>query len=75
MRLQISRLKTIYDCIDDLMVVSIDDLLIFKKNYKDHMRHVENVLQKLRQHNLYVLPKIRLVLYRDGIYWLYSLKR
>ena len=48
MRLQISRLKMFYDCIDDLMVVSTNDLLIFKRNYKDHMRHVENVLQKLR---------------------------
>lgn len=46
-----------YDCIDDFLVLYMDDLLIFSKNEEDHMMHVEEVLQRLRQHNLYVSPK------------------
>jgi hypothetical protein len=46
-----------YDCIDDFLVVYMDDLLIFSKNEEDHMRHVEMVLQRLREHKLYVSPK------------------
>jgi hypothetical protein len=45
-----------YDCIDDFLVVYMDDLLTFSKN-EDHMRHVEKVLQRVRKHILYVLEK------------------
>jgi hypothetical protein len=45
------------DCIDDFLVVYMDDLFIFSKNKEDHMRHVEKVLQRLRQDNLFVSPK------------------
>jgi hypothetical protein len=42
---------------DDFLVVYMDDLLILSKNEEDHMRHVERVLQRLREHKLYVSPK------------------
>ena len=46
-----------YDCIDEFLVVYMDDLLIFSKNEEDHLRHVEEVLKRLRDHELYVSPK------------------
>jgi Reverse transcriptase (RNA-dependent DNA polymerase) len=47
----------LYDCIDEFLVVYMDDLLIFSKNEEDHMRYVEKVLMRLRQNELYVSPK------------------
>jgi Reverse transcriptase (RNA-dependent DNA polymerase) len=46
-----------YDFIDDFLVVYMDYFLIFSKNEEDHMRHVDKVLQRLRQHNLFVSLK------------------
>jgi hypothetical protein len=46
-----------YDCIDEFLVVYMDDILIFSKNEEDHMGHVEKVLMRLRKNELYVSPK------------------
>lgn len=46
-----------HDCIDDFMVVYIDDLLIFSKDRESHYAHLEKVLSRLRDHELYVSPK------------------
>ena len=46
-----------HDCIDDFLCVYIDDLLVFSKDEDSHMRHLEKVLSRLKQHELYVSPK------------------
>lgn len=42
------------DCIDDFMVVYIDDLLVFSRNKEDHYNHIEIVLKRLAKHELYL---------------------
>ena len=46
-----------HDCIDDFLVVYIDDLLIFSKDKESHFTHLETVLKRLEEHELYVSPK------------------
>jgi hypothetical protein len=40
--------------LDKFVVVFIDDILIYSKNPKDHAIHLRIVLQRLRDHHLYV---------------------
>ena len=42
------------DYLDDLVVVLLDDILIYSKTLEDHAIHLRKVLQKLRDHQLYV---------------------
>lgn len=42
-----------HDVLDRIVVVYLDDILIFSKNPADHVRHVCLVLERLRQHGLY----------------------
>ena len=46
-----------YDCIDVLMVVYMDEVLVFRKDMKSHLQHLEIVLSRLKEHKLYVSPK------------------
>ena len=46
-----------YDCIDVFMVVYMDDVLVFSKDMKSHLQHLEIVLSRLKEHKLYVSPK------------------
>ncbi len=46
-----------YDCIDVFMVVYMDDLLVFSKDENSHIKHLNSVLSRLRDHQLYVSPK------------------
>ncbi len=39
------------------MVVYMDDLLIFSKDQKSHIKHLKKVLSRLEEHKLYVSPK------------------
>jgi hypothetical protein len=39
--------------LDNFVVCYLDDILIFSKNEKDHEKHVQMVLQKLRNVRLY----------------------
>ena len=41
------------DMVDVFIVVYLDDILIFSRNASDHERHVKQVLERLRQHQLY----------------------
>lgn len=43
-----------YDYFDSFVVVYIDDLLLFSKNEKDHITHLELLLSILKRHQLYV---------------------
>ena len=38
---------------DSFLVVYLDDILIFKKIWEEHMQHIQQVLSTLRQHKLY----------------------
>jgi hypothetical protein len=40
--------------LDKFVVVFIDDILIYSKNEKEHAKHFRIVLQRLRDHKLYV---------------------
>jgi hypothetical protein len=39
--------------LDKFVVVFIDDILIYSKNLEDHARHLQIILQRLREHHLY----------------------
>jgi hypothetical protein len=41
----------------DFVVVYLDDILIFSKTKEDHVRHLQLVLEKLREHNLFANMK------------------
>src|SRR5579862_5262965 len=47
----------LYDYIGDFVEVYIDDIMIHSKNFKDHIIHVTQVLQKLRKYNLVIKLK------------------
>ena len=42
------------DYLNDFVVVFLDDILIYSKTLEDHAIHLRKVLQKLRDHQLYV---------------------
>jgi hypothetical protein len=39
--------------LDNFVVVFIDDILIYSKNEREHAKHLQIVLQHLRDHKLY----------------------
>jgi hypothetical protein len=41
------------DYLDKLVVVFIDDILIYSQNEEEHVGHLKMVLQRLREHQLY----------------------
>ena len=41
------------DLLDVCMLVYLDDILIYSDSEEEHIRHVHEVLCRLRQHNLY----------------------
>lgn len=45
------------DCIDDFIVIYLDDILIFSDSRQDHLRHLRIVLSRLKEHQLYVGSK------------------
>ncbi len=46
-----------YDCLDVLMVICMDDLLIFSRDEESHPKHLNIVLSRLKAHQLYVPSK------------------
>jgi hypothetical protein len=46
--------KVFMEFLDKFVVVFIDDILVFSQNEEEHEKHVMMVLQKLREHQLYV---------------------
>ena len=68
-----------HDCIDNFLVVYLDDLLIFSDTLEDHMMHLEAVLSRLQEHKLYASAKkfsflqtevefLGLIVGRDGVH-------
>jgi len=45
------------DFIDDSLLIFIDDILIFSKSETDHLRHLKQVFELCRKHELYLKPK------------------
>lgn len=43
-----------FDCIDLFVVIYIDDLLVFSKSEDEHFKHLDTVLSRLLQQELYV---------------------
>ena len=41
------------DFLDQFVIVYIDDILVYSKNMEEHAQHLEQVLQRLRDHKLY----------------------
>jgi hypothetical protein len=39
--------------LDEYVIVFLDDILVYSKSYDEHMKHLDTVLQTLRQHKLY----------------------
>ncbi|MEM7375746.1 MAG: reverse transcriptase family protein [Bacteroidota bacterium] len=46
-----------HDCIDEFLVVYMDDLLIFSKDKESHYKRLDIVLSRMKEHCLYVSPK------------------
>ena len=44
------------DMLNICVVVYLDDILVYSKNDEDHEKHVRQVLQRLREHQLYARP-------------------
>ena len=45
------------DILDIFVVVYLDDILIFSKDEASHQQHVEEVLNRLQKHQLFINPK------------------
>ena len=45
------------DFIDVFVVVYLDDILVYSEDISQHQNHVISVLQRLKQHNLYLSPE------------------
>ena len=45
------------DMLDVCVVVYLDDILIYSDNMEDHIKHVREVLRRLRHHKLFAKPE------------------
>lgn len=43
-----------FDCIDKILIIYLDDILVFSSSLKGHTRHVKLVQDKLWKHKLYL---------------------
>ena len=54
------------DFLDGFVVVFLDDLLIYSRTPKDHIEHLSQVLQRLRENKLYAIAFVRLHIKRSS---------
>ncbi len=45
--------RIFYDCLGDVFVVYMEDMMIFSKEEQSHLRHIELVLSCLKDHKLH----------------------
>ena len=50
------------------MVVFFDDILIYSKSWKEHVQHVDRVLQLLKEQQLYAKPSKCFFWVKEGDY-------
>ena len=63
-------LNTIFaDLLDVFVIIYLDDILIFSLNEEDHVKHVSEVLRRLRKHNLIANGK-KCVFHTDSVEYL-----
>jgi hypothetical protein len=43
----------VHDKLDEFLIIYIDGILIYFKSAEEHARHLEYVIQKLKENNLY----------------------
>jgi hypothetical protein len=48
--------QTLRGLVDDFCIVYLDDILIFSKTIEEHTQHLQQVCQRLREHELYGKP-------------------
>lgn len=46
--------RTVYDFIDNYVVIYFDEILLFSNNKYDHIKHLKTVLSRLQYNQLYV---------------------
>lgn len=46
--------QVFYDYVDDFIIIYLDDILVYSRNDQQHLAHLEKVLQRLQNHQLYV---------------------
>lgn len=46
--------KIFYDHIDDFLVIYLENILIYSNSHGEHLRNLRTVLERLRQHELYI---------------------
>ena len=51
--------------LDDFVIVYLNDIVIYLKTIKDHVVHLQKVLQKLRDHQLFVKASKRKIAYQS----------
>lgn len=49
-----------HECLDEFIIIFINDILEFSKSLEEHKGHLRVVMEKLREHNLFV--KLRHIL-------------
>ena len=47
----------LFDCFDALVVVYLDDIVVYNQTLSEHKMHLKKVFQRLREHKQYVKPK------------------
>jgi len=47
---------TFRDFLDEFLVVYLDDMLIYSDNLKEHRKHVQKVLERLKEAGLFLKP-------------------
>jgi len=48
--------QTLRSLVDDFYIVYLDDILIFSKTEKEYIRHLQEICQCLKEHELYAKP-------------------
>ena len=46
-----------HDFLDHFVVIFMDDVLIFSKDMESHQKHIDMVLNRMREHQLYAHPE------------------
>ena len=48
--------RLLYDMLDDFVIIFMDDILVYSKNYDDHAIHLEKILARFKEWDFYVHP-------------------